>query len=89
MSQTVGRLEGVELFLPASYDLLWSVFALAYITLLAVALVVWFRARHERGGGVVDLLVVLFVPVIGPAAYLLGYHLADRRRPRDATSSEA
>lgn len=81
------RADGMQLLLPPAYDVLWSVLALGHVALLAAALVIWFRARHERGGGVVDLLVILILPVMGPAAYLLGHHLADRRRPRQATAS--
>lgn len=90
MSQTAGvEPEGVRVLLPPSYDVLWSVLALAHVALLTWALVLWFRVRHDRGGGVVDLLVVLFVPLIGPAAYLLGLYRAPRRHPGRATSPDA
>lgn len=78
----------MHVLLPAAYDLVWTVVALGHVALLAVALVIWFRARRERGVGVVDLLVILLLPVIGPAAYLLGHLLADRRRARRATASD-
>lgn len=81
--------EGVRLLLPASNDVLWSTLALAYGALLTWALLLWFRARPDRGGGVLDLLVVLFVPLIGPAAYLLGLYRAPRRHPGRATSPDA
>lgn len=77
---------GFEVFLPAWYDIVWSGLALAYVALLAPALVLWFRARHDRGGGLVDVLIILFVPVIGPAAYLLGQQLATRGRPGVSTA---
>ena len=80
--------EGVRLLLPASNDVLWSALALAYGALLTWALVLWFRARPDRGGGVLDLLVVLFVPVIGPAAYLLAHYRLARRRDSRATSPD-
>ena len=72
------RASGAELFVPAGYDVLWSVVALVQVVLLATALTVWFRARHDRGGGLLDVLVILLVPVLGPAAYLAGRHLARR-----------
>lgn len=77
--------EGVELFVPAGYDVMWSVAILAPLVLLGIALTVWFRDRHhlERGlfgGGVLDVLVILLVPVLGPAAYLIGRSWARRRR---------
>lgn len=87
VSQTAGvEPEGVRVLLPPSYDVLWSVLALACSGLLTWALVLWFRARPDRGGGVLDLLVVLFVPVIGPAAYLLAHYRAHRRHRSRATS---
>jgi hypothetical protein len=66
-----------------------SLLVLAHVALLTWALMLWFRARPDRGGGALDLLVVLFVPVIGPAAYLLGRHRAARRHPSKATAPDA
>lgn len=67
------------LLLPAGYDVLWSLVTVGHVVLLAWALVVWSRARVSGGGGLVDVLVIVLLPVIGPAAYLTGRALARRR----------
>lgn len=54
------------------YDVSWMVLAAAALVLLLVALVRWGRDTTTAGLlTVVWLLVVLMVPLIGPAAYLL------------------
>ncbi|MCL3859454.1 hypothetical protein [Actinotalea sp. K2] len=60
------------MFLPVWYDVLWSLVVLAQVGLLAAALTLWFRRRHDHAGGLLDLVVILVVPLIGPAAYLAG-----------------
>lgn len=75
----------MQLFVPAAYDVLWSVVVLGQVALLATALTVWFRDRHHRAvgvidGGPIDVLVILLVPVLGPAAYLIGRSWAGRAR---------
>jgi hypothetical protein len=60
------------IMVPPLYDVIWSTFALASVVLLLAALVRWGRDRHAVGGlGVLWLLILLFVPVVGPAAYLV------------------
>ncbi|MDT0166322.1 hypothetical protein Q9R32_12235 [Actinotalea sp. AC32] len=71
--------EGIELLVPAGYDVLWSAVVLANLVLLGAALVVWSRARVGGGGGLLDVLVIVLVPFLGPAAYLTGRALARRR----------
>jgi len=54
------------------YDVIWSMFVLASVVLLLAALVRWGRDRNADGGlGLLWLLILLFVPTIGPAAYLM------------------
>ena len=67
------------LLLPAAYDVVWSVLVLAQLALLAAALIQWSKTRATRGGGLVDLLVIVLLPVIGPGTYLVGRRLAARR----------
>ncbi|WNB84669.1 hypothetical protein [Cellulomonas sp. ATA003] len=64
--------EGTSVFLPAAYDVAWSLVVLGHAVLLLIALVQWFRARGTPAGGVLDVLVIVLVPLIGPAAYLIG-----------------
>ena len=74
--------DGVDLLVPAAYDVVWSLVVVAHVVLLVAALVQWSRARAARapqGDGLLDVLVIVLVPVLGPAAYLIG-----RRRAPDA-----
>ncbi|WP_298458069.1 hypothetical protein [uncultured Cellulomonas sp.] len=82
-----GRTEGVSLLLPAAYDVAWSLAVVVHLGLLFVALVRWNGARATPGApgaGLVDLLVVVLVPVLGPAAYLVGRRAAGSGRRADA-----
>ncbi|MDR7382844.1 hypothetical protein [Promicromonospora iranensis] len=66
------------MFALSPYDLIWTVGALLSLGLTFAALVVWFRTRWSRTGeAVLTLLVILVVPILGPAAFLT----ARRRRP--------
>jgi hypothetical protein len=59
------------MFLGPQYDLIWSAGALVAVALTLAALVVWFRTRWEQAWeAVLTLLVILLVPVLGPAAFL-------------------
>ena len=69
----------MQMLLPAWYDVVWSIVALTSVGLFVAALTAWSKARHDRGGGVLDLVVLVMLPVIGPAAYLTGRWLARRR----------
>lgn len=60
-----------DLLMPPAYDVVWSVVVLAQLVLLGMALVRWFRARTGGGGGLLELLAIVLVPVLGPATYLL------------------
>jgi hypothetical protein len=59
------------MFLGPQYDLIWSAGALVAVALTFAALVVWFRTRWDRASeAALTLLVILLVPVLGPAAFL-------------------
>ena len=59
------------MFLGPQYDLIWSACALVAVALTLAALVVWFRMRWEQAWeAVLTLLVIVAVPVLGPAAFL-------------------
>ncbi|HLR95527.1 MAG TPA: hypothetical protein VK053_13450 [Jiangellaceae bacterium] len=53
------------------YDVLWSVAALVGICLLALALVRWSRSQQTGLRSLLELAVIVFLPIIGPAAYLV------------------
>lgn len=73
------------MFALSPYDLIWSVGTLVVLALTFAALVVWFRTRWERTGrAILALLVIVVLPVVGPAAFL-----ASRgRRPSVARSAD-
>jgi hypothetical protein len=59
------------MFLGPMYDLIWSACALVAVGLTLAALVVWFRTGWEQAWeAVLTLLVIILVPVLGPAAFL-------------------
>jgi hypothetical protein len=59
------------MFAVSPYDLIWSAGALVAVALTLAALVVWFRTRWERTGeAVLTLLVIVLLPILGPAAFL-------------------
>lgn len=59
------------MFAISPYDLIWSAGALVAVALTLAALVVWFRTRWEQTWeAVLTLLVIVVVPVLGPAAFL-------------------
>jgi hypothetical protein len=59
------------MFLGPQYDLIWSAGALVAVALTLAALVVWSRTSWERTSeAVLTLLVIVAVPVLGPAAFL-------------------
>jgi hypothetical protein len=59
------------MFLGPMYDLIWSAGALVAVGLTLAALVVWFRTGWEQAWeAVLTLLVIILVPVLGPAAFL-------------------
>lgn len=76
-----GTTDGVELLLPATYDIVWSIVAVGSIVLALVLAIValerWRHRREDAGSAVVGALVILCVPVVGPLAYLYA-----TRRPR-------
>lgn len=69
------------MFVPAIYDVVWSLVVVAHVVLLLLALARWSRVRASHGGGLVDVLVIVLVPVVGPAAYLWGRRGIDRPGP--------
>ena len=59
------------MFALSPYDLIWSAGALVAVALTLAALVVWFRTGWEQAWeAVLTLLVIILVPVLGPAAFL-------------------
>ena len=58
-----------ELAGPA-YDFVYSSVAIAAIVLFVIALRAWFRSPRADFFHFLALLVILFVPVVGPIAYV-------------------
>lgn len=71
---------GWRLLVPAWYDVLWTGVLVLLLALLASALVVWVRRRRAGRATLVELALVLGVPVVGPAGYLVGEAVAHRAR---------
>ena len=67
---------------PATYDIVWMVVTVVAVILMIVALVSIARASKRLNSvlALIWTLVVLFVPVVGPAVWL-----AIGRRAADAT----
>jgi hypothetical protein len=75
------------MFAISPYDLIWSAGALVAVALTLAALVVWFRTRWERTGeAVLTLLVIVLVPILGPAAFLASR--GRRQVPAEIRSSD-
>ncbi|HLS13797.1 MAG TPA: hypothetical protein VK095_04730 [Beutenbergiaceae bacterium] len=64
----------------ATYDLIWSILLVPIIVVTVLALRAWFRARPPGPLGIVQGLVIILIPVLGPIAYLVA--TADERRRR-------
>ncbi|NHT19263.1 PLDc N-terminal domain-containing protein [Cellulomonas sp. IC4_254] len=72
---------GWRLMIPAGYDVLWTAVVLLLLGLTVAALLVWARRRESASSALAHLVLILVVPVLGPAAYLAGAVL-DRRSAR-------
>lgn len=59
-------------FVGPGYDYVWSVLAVLAVGLLGAGLVRWFRRGEPDLLALLQLLVIVVVPILGPAAYLLG-----------------
>lgn len=59
-------------FLPAAYDIVWSVIVALVMVLTVVALIVLVRSARQltAGWALIWTLLILFVPVIGSALWL-------------------
>lgn len=55
---------------PAAYDIAWTIVVTVGVVLLVMALVRWFRSTESGFRSLLHILVILFVPLVGPAAYL-------------------
>jgi len=76
--------------MPPLYDVLWGIVLVPQVSLLASALTLWFQRCSDRGGGLLDLVVIIVLPVIGPAAYLAGRALSrNAARPAGGESGSA
>ncbi len=85
----MGEVEAWRLLVPPWYDALWTVTATALVLLWAGALTLWVVRRRLDLHGLVDLVLILVVPVLGPLAYLLGELVATLRGRRARRASGA
>lgn len=58
-------------FVPATYDAVYSLAVVVGLVLLLAALRYWFGAPSRGMRSVLEVLLIVFVPIIGPGAYLL------------------
>lgn len=72
--------------LPSTYDLAWSVMAITGVVLAVVALVRWLRQSRSDLTGLVQLAVIIRLPWLGPAAYLLATRTPAAAAPTADTS---
>lgn len=76
--------ETINPLIPAGYDIAWSVAALVGVVLLVIALVSVGRdSSLTAGQRLVWVLLAIFLPVVGPVAWLLAGRRATAARARD------
>ena len=64
--------QGIDLILPASYDVVWSVVAVAMLVLFIVAFIKWAKTDFGPGkSGLGWLVVMVIFPIIGSIAFLI------------------
>lgn len=80
--------ESVNPLLPAWYDVVWSMTTVAVLVVLVIALISLSRAAKSLSSAqaLVWTVVALFVPVLGPLAWLfIGKRSTNTSRPAMAT----
>jgi uncharacterized membrane protein YhaH (DUF805 family) len=76
----VDEVESWRLLTPPGYDVLWTGAVVLLLGLLVAALALWVRRRRAGRASLVELALLLVVPVVGPAGYLIGEAVALRAR---------
>ena len=76
--------ESTEIFLPASYDIVWTVVVVIALALLATSFVVWARSKDRSIISLGWFFVMVAFPILGPVGYLVD----TRRRVRLERESE-
>ena len=76
--------EAVGAFVPATYDIVWTVVVVLGVVLLAAAMVAWGRSTDRSIVSLVWFFVLLALPIVGPIGYLL-----ETRRRRGLARAEA
>lgn len=72
-------------FLPATYDVVWTVVVVLALGLLVTSFVVWSRSKDRSIISLGWFFVMLAFPILGPVGYLVD----TRRRTRLERESEA
>ncbi|MBV0893893.1 PLDc N-terminal domain-containing protein [Microbacterium sp. NC79] len=76
--------ETINPLIPAGYDIAWSVAALVGVVLLVIALVSIGRdSSLTAGQRLVWVLLAIFLPVVGPVAWLVAGRRATAARAQD------
>ena len=76
--------EAAGAFVPATYDIVWTVVVVIGVVLLAAAMVAWGRSTDRSIVSLVWFFVLLALPIVGPIGYLL-----ETRRRRGLARAEA
>ena len=73
-------LEQVDLVLPATYDIVWSIIALTMLALFIVAFITWTKVDFGPGKtGLGWLVMMVIFPIIGSVAFLIQARSLPRR----------
>lgn len=74
--------QGIDLILPASYDIVWSIIALTMLALFIVAFIKWAKTDFGPGkSGLGWLVMMVIFPIIGAIAFLIqARHLPARQK---------
>ena len=86
MQLTALQVNGVSPSEPSPVDYVFMLLTLAAVVLLVASIIVFFRQPNRRWSDVWIVLFLVFIPVVGPLAYLL--HVRSRgKRDKRVTSN--
>lgn len=66
--------------IPPAYDLLWAGLAVAWVALLATALILLFKDQNTPRAALLWLLAILVFPILGSVAYLATRNRRNRQQ---------
>lgn len=72
--------QGVDLILPASYDIVWFIITFAMLVLFVVAFIKWAKVDFGPGkSGLGWLVALVLLPIIGSIVFLVQARAMPRR----------